>query len=83
MSATICDLSEALIPRHAQVVVTTAAIVLGGWVGYALTQGIACLTPLGVIAGIVLGLSLARPTNRLLRRSGRARVYPSYRRYGP
>jgi serine/threonine protein kinase len=75
--------TAAFLARHAQIVVTTAAIVLGGWVGYALTQGIACLTPLGVIAGIVLGLSLARPTNRLLRRSGRVRVYPSYRRFGP
>jgi hypothetical protein len=58
----------------------------GGWLGFMLTAGIPCLTPIGVIAGIILGLSLARPTNRLLRRSGRPprpRVYPSYRRYGP
>ncbi len=78
--------TAAFLARHAQVAVTAAAVVAGGWLGYMITVGIPCLTPFGVIAGIVLGLSIARPTSRLLRRSSRparARVYPSYRRYGP
>jgi serine/threonine protein kinase len=78
--------TAAFLARHSQIAVTGAAVVLGGWVGYLVTSGIACLTPFGIIAGIFLGLAVARPTSRLLRRSSgppRPRVYPSYRRYGP
>jgi hypothetical protein len=78
--------TAAFLARHSQIAVTGVAVILGGWLGYLVTSGIACLTPFGIIAGIFLGVAVARPTSRLLRRSGgppRPRVYPSYRRYGP
>ena len=56
-----------------------------GHAGFLLTQGIVCLTPFGIIGGILLGLTLAAPTNRLLQRLGAvqpARAYsPRYPRY--
>ncbi len=71
--------------RRMRLVVTAGAMVLGGWAGFLLTQGIVCLTPFGIIGGILLGLTLAAPTNRLLQRLGAvqpARAYsPRYPRY--
>lgn len=69
-----------LIARNVRIATTLAAIVAGGWAGYLLTQGVACLTPIGIVAGIVLALVLVRalgltpraPGTRL-RRMARAR----------
>ncbi len=54
--------------RHLRPLITLAAVVAGGWVGYLLTRGVVCLTPMGIIAGMLLGLALVGPMNRVPRR---------------
>lgn len=58
----------AFMMRHLRPLITLAAVVAGGWVGYLLTSGVVCLTPFGIIAGILLGLALVGPMNRIPRR---------------
>jgi serine/threonine protein kinase len=69
-----------LMVRYARVIVTLGATLGGAWIGFQLTQSLACLTPFAVIAGALLGLSLAR----LLGLTPRPRL-PTYRygRYAP
>ncbi len=64
-------ITASFVRRHIPIFITTSAIVLGAWVGYAVTQSIVCLTPLGIVLGIAVGIALARPINRLLRRRNR------------
>ena len=63
--------------RHLRPIITLAAVVAGGWLGYLLTRGVVCLTPVGIIAGMLLGLSLVGPMNRLPRRGSRRPRYAS------
>jgi hypothetical protein len=67
--------------RHLRPLITLAAVVLGGWLGYLLTRGVVCLTPVGIIAGMLLGLSLVGPMNRLPRRGSRRPRYAYKSRY--
>ena len=70
--------------RHLRPLITLAGVVIGGWIGYLLTSGVVCLTPLGIIAGMLLGLTLVGPVNRLPRRgSRRPRYAPRYPRTWP
>ena len=71
--------------RHAPLVITAGAVLVGAYMGYMLTHGLflGVLTPFGMIGGVLLGLALARAVNRLLRRGGRARPMPPARPYGP
>ena len=48
------------IARYARVFTALAVIAAGGWAGYLLTRGVACLTPFGIVAGIILALALIR-----------------------
>jgi hypothetical protein len=48
------------IARYARIVTALAVIVAGGWGGYLLTQAVSCLTPFGIVAGIVLALVVIR-----------------------
>ena len=69
--------------RHLRPLITLAAVVAGGWIGYLLTSGVVCLTPLGIILGMLLGLSLVGPMNRAPRRSRRPRYAARYPRTWP
>lgn len=71
--------------RHAPIVITAGAILGGAYIGFALTHTLffGFLTPFGIGGGILLGLALARPANRLLRRSGRTHSVSPPRSYGP
>lgn len=74
----------AFVRRHAPVFITAGAILGGAYAGFALTHTLlfGFLTPFGIAAGILLGIAIARPANRLLRRSGgppRPRPYRPYR----
>lgn len=54
--------------RHLRPLITLASVVAGGYLGYLLTSGVLCLTPIGIIAGMLLGLAVVGPMNRLPRR---------------
>ncbi len=54
------NVTGSFIARYARIFTALAVIVAGGWAGYLLTQGVACLTPFGMVAGIALALVLIR-----------------------
>ena len=68
------------IARYVRIFMALAVLVAGGWAGYLLTQGVACLVPFGIAGGIALGVVLIRvlgltprPPSARLRRMARAR----------
>ncbi|MGZ3582638.1 MAG: protein kinase domain-containing protein [Ktedonobacterales bacterium] len=68
----------AFIARYARIFIALAIIVAGGWGGYVLTSTVPCLVPIGVVAGIALGIVLIRafgltPRKPNWRRMARAR----------
>lgn len=68
------------IARYIRIFTALALLVAGGWAGYLLTQGVACLVPFGIVGGLALGVILIRvlgltprPASARLRRMARAR----------
>lgn len=68
------------IARYIRIFTALALLVAGGWAGYLLTQGVACLVPFGIVGGLALGVILIRvlgltprPPSARLRRMARAR----------
>jgi tRNA A-37 threonylcarbamoyl transferase component Bud32 len=56
--------------RHSSILVTVIAVVVGGWLGFALTRNVfyGLLVPIGIIAGMVVAVLFTTRANRLLQR---------------